>query len=213
MTTTTSDLPESLAEAIADADHDLKTWPTYFSPVWEGYKLFEVRLDDRGYQAGDFLALSEWDPHASCDCREHGKDHPRTSCTRYTGRVITTEIGYVMSTTPRLGGRPGFVGNGWVVLSLVDIAKHDVPAPAPRGWQVVVDSKGTHPVEVGRQLSSAIADYERAVGRRARFSENLKASARPLLDHNTAAANCRYSEGECATNITCSPCQRAQATP
>jgi len=61
--------------------HELKIWPQYFKPVQEGQKNFEVRVNDRGYQAGDIVELNEWTPTA----------HEGA----YTGRSLTFEIGYV----------------------------------------------------------------------------------------------------------------------
>lgn len=101
--------------------HDLKTAPTYFEAVWDGSKTFEVRLDDRGYQCGDTVALREWDRTAGCMCPEKSSGfHTAGSCTKYTGREITATIGYVLASTPHRGSVRGFNGNGYVVFSLVD---------------------------------------------------------------------------------------------
>lgn len=37
--------------------HKLKTWPTYWDAVARGEKLFEVRKNDRFFQAGDIVEL------------------------------------------------------------------------------------------------------------------------------------------------------------
>jgi len=42
--------------------HQLKIWPQFFDDVESGRKPFELRRDDRGYQAGDTLQLREWNP-------------------------------------------------------------------------------------------------------------------------------------------------------
>lgn len=42
--------------------HSLKLWPQYYKAVSEGKKNFEVRVNDRGFQAGDTVTLTEWDP-------------------------------------------------------------------------------------------------------------------------------------------------------
>jgi hypothetical protein len=39
------------------ATHELKTWPTYWDAVARGEKLFEVRENDRFFQAGDTVEL------------------------------------------------------------------------------------------------------------------------------------------------------------
>lgn len=44
------------------ARHYLKTWPTFFDAVSRGDKNFEVRKDDRAFQAGDTLILEYFDP-------------------------------------------------------------------------------------------------------------------------------------------------------
>ena len=41
--------------------HAVKTQPLHFEDVISGRKGFEVRLNDRPYKVGDFLALNEWD--------------------------------------------------------------------------------------------------------------------------------------------------------
>lgn len=76
--------------------HDLKTLPPYFIAVLDGRKTFEIRKDDRGYQAGDTVTLHEYDPKS------------RTSLPiedRYTGRAETFEIGYVTAYEQQ----PGYV--------------------------------------------------------------------------------------------------------
>ena len=60
-------------------NHELKTWPVYFSAIWDGLKRFEVRLNDREYRTGDLLRLREYDEG------------------RYTGREIYAIAGYIMS--------------------------------------------------------------------------------------------------------------------
>lgn len=98
--------------------HELRAWPNYFQPMWDGRKTFEIRYDDRGFQRGDQVVLREWDLKASCDCTS-GK-HNAASCARYTGREISAEIGYVMAFTPSRGNQRGFSGGGYVVFSICD---------------------------------------------------------------------------------------------
>ena len=40
--------------------HNLKILPEHFIPVTEGKKLAELRLNDRSFQAGDYLHLKEF---------------------------------------------------------------------------------------------------------------------------------------------------------
>lgn len=58
-----------------------------------GHKNFEVRVDDRGYMPGDFLALNEW---------KDGK---------YTGRCMLHEITCVLSDSE-------YCKEGYVVLGI-----------------------------------------------------------------------------------------------
>jgi len=61
--------------------HELKSWDAYFQPVWDGDKLFEIRLNhDRGFNRGDTITLNEW---------EGGYD-PKA-----TGRWVQARILYV----------------------------------------------------------------------------------------------------------------------
>lgn len=60
--------------------HDLKTWPEFFQAIVNGDKTFEVRKDDRGYRAGDYLRLKEW--------------HPRSQT--YSGREMVVEVTYLL---------------------------------------------------------------------------------------------------------------------
>lgn len=103
--------------------HDLKTWPTFFEAVWRGDKTFEVRLDDRGFQKGDTVALREWDRRRACACI--GVDHDEVSCGKYTGRRIQAQVGHVLASTPPRGSQRGFNGNGYVVFSLIDQKRVD----------------------------------------------------------------------------------------
>lgn len=43
--------------------HTLKCWPDFFNAIASGRKTFEVRKNDRGYQAGDTLVLRAYDPN------------------------------------------------------------------------------------------------------------------------------------------------------
>jgi hypothetical protein len=65
-------------------EHELKIWPEYFAAVADGRKTFEVRVNDRGFQAGDSVKL-----------REYGSKG-FTESLRYTGRSLWFRIGYVL---------------------------------------------------------------------------------------------------------------------
>lgn len=76
--------------------HQLKTWPVFFERIYTGEKPFEIRKNDRDFQSGDTLRLSEFDNETS----------------QYTGRVILRTITYVMQ-----GGAFGLEA-GFVCLGL-----------------------------------------------------------------------------------------------
>lgn len=42
--------------------HSLKTLNPYFEKSWGGDKTFEVRVDDRDFNVGDYILLYEYDP-------------------------------------------------------------------------------------------------------------------------------------------------------
>lgn len=63
--------------------HDLKIWPIYFERVRNGTKTFEVRNNDRDFQAGDTVTLKEFDNSLP----EHQA---------LTGRCLDFSIGYVL---------------------------------------------------------------------------------------------------------------------
>ena len=50
--------------------HTLKTWPKYFKAIVDGWKTFELRLNDRGFAVGDCLVLQEFDPETGTFTRE-----------------------------------------------------------------------------------------------------------------------------------------------
>jgi len=76
-------------------EHDLKTWPDFFRVILTGEKRFEMRKDDRGFQAGDTLLLREWSKAAG-----------------YSGRIVRAEVLYL------LGGQWPGLEAGYVVMSI-----------------------------------------------------------------------------------------------
>lgn len=92
----------------ARAMHELKCWPEHFGPVKDGSKLFEIRLDDRGYKNGDALLLMEWDP-------QEGKDDPDEG---YTDRFQWCQVRSILRGGLGLdayGLRPGYVAMGIIL--------------------------------------------------------------------------------------------------
>jgi hypothetical protein len=82
--------------------HELKILPAYFEAVIDGWKTFEIRKDDRGFQPGDAVTLREYDPEYTGDY-QHDDD-------KYTGRTHSATIGYVSTYEQQ---------RGYVVFSLL----------------------------------------------------------------------------------------------
>ncbi len=96
--------------------HALKTEPTYFEESAAGIKSFEVRKNDRPYNAGDYVALNEWSNEG------------------YTGRCTLHKIVYILS-------NPEYCKEGYVVLGLEPCAirtkgEIHIPIPCEKGVQV-----------------------------------------------------------------------------
>jgi hypothetical protein len=87
---------QSLKNVDANQHHELKVYQEYFDAIKCGAKNFEVRKNDRDFQTGDTLNLSEFNPHTQ----------------RFTGRAITRVVSYVFP-----GGQFG-IEEGYVVLGL-----------------------------------------------------------------------------------------------
>lgn len=80
--------------------HRLKTHPSYFKAVWHGLKPFEVRLNDRHFQVGDYLLLEEWDPETEA----------------HTGYVMHKRISYLLDD-------PAYCKEGYVIMGMADGAR------------------------------------------------------------------------------------------
>lgn len=83
--------------------HDLKVWKEFFGPIFERKKMFEIRLNDRGFQVGDTLVLREVDPAVMIE----GKPI-------FTGRAVRRRVIY-MTDFPD-GLKPGYVVLGLKIL-------------------------------------------------------------------------------------------------
>lgn len=75
--------------------HELKIMPKYFNAVVSGKKTFEVRINDRNYKTGDYLALNEYDVTDSV----------------YTGRSCIVYVDYVLNDE-------SYCKSGYVVMSI-----------------------------------------------------------------------------------------------
>lgn len=71
--------------------HRMKAETQYFLRVCAGQKTFEIRIDDRNIQTGDYVQLLEWTPE-----------------TGYTGAASRhLHISYVLRDIPQYGLEPG----------------------------------------------------------------------------------------------------------
>lgn len=86
--------------------HILKCQQPYFDDIWEGYKPFEVRLNDREYEAGDSVLLMAYNAEHSI----------------YETRQIFANIGYILS------GKsfPALLNEEVVVFSLINIKRYEL---------------------------------------------------------------------------------------
>lgn len=94
--------------------HELKTLPIYFDAVLRGDKTFEIRNNDRDFQAGDTLFLKEYDPAKEAPQQPwnpEGLNPPILGA--YTGREILAIVSYVLHDTwGKFGLDRGFVALG-----------------------------------------------------------------------------------------------------
>lgn len=87
---------------MSGAEHELKTWPQFFAAIESGRKTFEVRRNDRGFNAGDVLYLREYDPKRKI---------PGCADGSYTGNAFHVRVTYVLS-GEAVGIKEGFVVMG-----------------------------------------------------------------------------------------------------
>lgn len=77
--------------------HELKIFPEYFNKVISGEKTFEIRLNDRNFLVGDYIALNEFTTEGG-----------------YTGRSALYRITYVAGH----GHPPVALPDGYVILGI-----------------------------------------------------------------------------------------------
>lgn len=85
-------------------EHKLKTDPAAFDDVVSGKKKFEIRLDDRGYQANDFLILRK--------TRFTGTEMKEGAPLEYVGPSLYFYVTYIMR-GPIYG-----LADGWVIMTI-----------------------------------------------------------------------------------------------
>lgn len=85
--------------------HQLKIESLYFTQIITGVKTFEVRYNDRNFQAGDYLGLNEITDHP-CNAKGERKE---------TGRFLLVKVLNVFD-------NPVFVKEGFVIMSIIPCA-------------------------------------------------------------------------------------------
>ena len=86
------------------ATHELKTDSDVFEAVFDGFKQYEIRFNDRDFQVDDELILRE--------TVSTGKQMAEGALLRYTGREYRCIVHYILR-----GPIYGLM-DGWVVLSI-----------------------------------------------------------------------------------------------
>ena len=98
--------------------HELKTAPAYWDAIARGEKLFEVRRNDRFFQAGDVVVLlrlhEEGDFYGKYTSQFGHKTHRSAECKRLTFRV-----------GPILQGGQFGIEPGYCVFSLLPMIAQD----------------------------------------------------------------------------------------
>lgn len=97
--------------------HALKTEEDFFEDVAAGNKPFEVRINDRQFQVGDFLALNEIRIGSTAKLYSDEGEEDELNEWEYTGRCILVLVTYILD-DPRfvkddyciLGIRPARIG-------------------------------------------------------------------------------------------------------
>lgn len=77
--------------------HQLKITQKHFQSKVEGHKMWEIRLNDRSFSVGDYIALNEIDDAG-----------------RYTGRFVIEKIADICYPAD---APEGAIGEGYVILS------------------------------------------------------------------------------------------------
>lgn len=97
-------------------EHVLKTHPAMFRAVRDGRKNFEVRKDDRAYQAGDTVVLQFHDPDMPGGNFPAPPMSPWLDSDPDDRSALHRKVTFVLR-----GGQYG-VEPGYVVLALADVA-------------------------------------------------------------------------------------------
>jgi len=84
--------------------HELKTDPQVFRDLKKGRKTFELRLNDRNYQTGDYLLLKETE-HSSAEMKE--------------GESLVFTSAYCLAQVTHILNGPIYgLQDGWCIMSI-----------------------------------------------------------------------------------------------
>lgn len=131
--------------------HQLKLKNKYFEDVICGKKTFELRLDDRDYAEGDYLALNEVDDSGI-----------------YTGRSCMVYVDYILQDVPNL------LPDGIVCMAIKPCRliktqeENESLVAAPRYWnavpvltdEILQDPKKIAKAEMGKAMLHGLLDKE-----------------------------------------------------
>jgi uncharacterized protein DUF3850 len=82
--------------------HEVKSWPRFFTDTLARRKMFEIRLNDRGYSVGDTMRLREWDEVTK----------------QYTGREREVVITYILGADMHCAVSPVAINKPYVVMGI-----------------------------------------------------------------------------------------------
>jgi hypothetical protein len=124
--------------------HELKSWPIYFVPVWDGRKNLEVRQNDRDYKASDLIVLREWNPEVVTEAESADLADQLLPDPRYTGRHMLLQIRDVMHE------HPGLL-EGFVALSIVYVRIEPLSGAEMRMNEALRADAQTPPLDIAGQ--------------------------------------------------------------
>jgi len=85
--------------------HELKTVNPYFTDVYNGYKKFEIRKNNRDFKVGDILWLREYTLKSGF----------------YSGRSVLCNVGYIIPAGELEGLSPEYCAMGIDILDSRDV--------------------------------------------------------------------------------------------
>jgi len=106
--------------------HTLKMHAEYFAHAWNGYKPFEIRLNDRNYKTGDTVLLVEYDPAIKFYCGPsiYGR------ITVIFENAIGVQPGYVLFLYDEISRHRALVDTVSLKLALEEAKEHSVTPPS-----------------------------------------------------------------------------------